>query len=122
MRDRRVRFAFVGLILGLPWMLCLRSPRQPDPPARAARFGYDFKPTPMVWGVELLVVFGLLHAARERKRLLSARAARHAAFGAEASTTGLSSNAVPDSAPVSVSAPSPISALLPVRSQTVPAA
>ncbi|GAC1304629.1 MAG: hypothetical protein NVSMB14_12200 [Isosphaeraceae bacterium] len=133
MRDRRARLAFVGLILALPWVLCLRSSGRTDlsssgvsaPSGRAARSGLDFhfnfEPTPLVWWVELLVVGGLVHAARERKRLLSAREAQR--FGLSASLTHLDpSIASPDSRADSVIGSVPVVTVLSVRSQTVPAA
>lgn len=142
MRDRRARLAFVGLILALPWVLCLRSsssssrrtdfsPGVSAPSGRLARSGFDlhlnFEPTPMVWWVELLVVGGLVHAARERKRLLSAREADRLGLSAplthsNSPVVSADSGSDSDSGSVSVIVSVQAATVLSVRSQTLPAA
>jgi hypothetical protein len=64
MRDRRVRTAFVGLILLFPVLMAVSGPRQSLNP----RTGL------LVLGVEAVLAVGLLAAARERKLLHARRA------------------------------------------------
>lgn len=78
MRDRRIRLAFLGLILSFPWLLSLR-PVAPDPGRPAASRGFDFQPTPAACWVELMLVVGLAFAGQQRRRLLALRGLAEAA-------------------------------------------
>ncbi len=65
MRDRRVRVAFVGLILAFPMLMVLANPRATT--ARQAALP--------LFLIESVLAVGLTTAARERPRLLAGRQA-----------------------------------------------
>jgi hypothetical protein len=80
MRDRRIRLAFLGLILSFPWLLSLRpvagdlAANKPTRPAAApAPRGFTFEPTPAACWVELMLVVGLAFAGQQRRQLLALR-------------------------------------------------
>jgi hypothetical protein len=71
MRDRRVRLAFLGLILAFPFLIVGVSPRGSGRPS-----GLASEALPLL-AVEVLLVGGLAFAARERIHLLARAPSAH---------------------------------------------
>ncbi len=71
MRDRLVRVGFLGLILAMPVVIGAASQGDGDAAARPAPPMLSRAFSTPVLGVEMVVVTGLIVAARGRRRLLA---------------------------------------------------
>src|SRR4051794_22235007 len=74
--ERRVRQAFLGIILVLPWLIVAWTAEGPAPAGRPARLGAQPPDSiATVCLIEGVVVAGLLFVTRQRRQILAARGA-----------------------------------------------